>query len=70
MNIHKLFAERRNELGMSQGQMATHLNVTQGQVSRWEKDSKPGIQHLFSICHLLGISIEEVDQALEENNND
>ena len=51
----------RKEKGLTQGELATHFNVTHQSVSKWEKgDSLPDIQVLREIAKFYEITIEEI----------
>ena len=50
---------RRQELGLSQKELAKKLQVSQGLVSRWERgDANFTLQTLVKVCLTLGLSIQ------------
>lgn len=50
---------KRKENGMTQEDLADHLNVSRQAVSDWERDvKKPETQNLIDLAKLLGASID------------
>lgn len=61
-------AKYREQLGMTQTQLAATLGVTQTTVSRWESGAKPignAIILEYALRYLLGRKRAEIDRALE-----
>ena len=58
----------REENGMTQAELATHLGITQSAVAQWEMGiTKPAIDKLLKIAEYLGCTIEELlKQRLDE----
>lgn len=47
--------------GLSQGQIAIRLGITQSAVSQWEKDrTQPDPDQLIALVDLLGVSMDEL----------
>lgn len=67
MDVRKLGAfiqTRRKELGMTQGEVAARLNVTDKAISRWERGvGFPDIQLLEPLAEALQISVQELMQC-------
>lgn len=56
-----LIAQRRRELGLSQGELAQRLHVTDKAVSKWETGrGMPGIDSLEPLAKALGLSVSEI----------
>lgn len=61
INIGENIRRLRRERGITQGQLAEKLNITNAAVSKWERgDSFPDITMLFPIADYFGISIDEL----------
>lgn len=57
MNIKNV----REAAGMSQNDLATALNITQGAVSQWENgDSVPRADKLPALAKILGCTVDEL----------
>jgi transcriptional regulator with XRE-family HTH domain len=57
----ELIARRRKELGLSQGELAARLHVTDKAVSKWETGrGLPGIDSLEPLADELGLSVSEL----------
>ncbi len=57
----ELIARRRRVLGMSQGELAERLHVTDKAVSKWETGrGMPGIDSLEPLAETLGLSVSEL----------
>lgn len=57
----KLIAQRRNERGLSQAELALRLHVTDKAVSRWETGrGMPALDTLEPLAKELGISVSEL----------
>ncbi|SDA43824.1 Helix-turn-helix [Lachnospiraceae bacterium G11] len=48
----------RQRMGMTQKQLAKHLNVEPGTVSKWEVGKNLPLDHLESLANLFGVSID------------
>ena len=56
-----IFAEKRRELGLSQGDIAKRLHVTTQAVSKWERGkSMPDMALLGDLAELFGITVDEL----------
>ena len=56
-----LIAQRRRELGLSQGELAQRIHVTDKAVSKWETGrGMPGIDSLEPLAEALGLSVSEI----------
>ena len=54
-------AEARNQVGLSQKQVAEHLNISDSAVCQWEKgQTKPKIAHIKILASLYGVTIDEL----------
>ena len=64
MNDYKFgnfLCELREKNGMKQADLANKLGVTPAAVSKWENgSSKPRVEMLFQVVHLLGVRVEEL----------
>lgn len=57
----ELIARRRREQGLSQGELAERLHVTDKAVSKWETGrGMPGIDSLEPLAEALGLSVSEL----------
>ena len=75
--IGKLIAKRRKEKGMTQGELAERLSVSNKTISKWETGAGlPDISILVDLASVLDISVDdllrgkenEVQSALYEKN--
>lgn len=65
MDDSRTIKERRIAIGMSQGDLADAMGVTQGAVAQWESGlTKPRINTLAKIAEVLGCT---VDDLLKDN---
>lgn len=54
-------AQLRKDRGMTQKDLAEHMNVTDKAVSKWERDlSCPDINSIPRLAEALGVSVEEL----------
>lgn len=53
--------------GVTQQQMAEHLGITQGAVSRWFRGSIPSADLLYKAAKILGVSMESFFEQHQEN---
>lgn len=57
----ELIARSRKEQGLSQGELAERLHVTDKAVSKWETGrGMPGIDSLEPLAEALGLSVSEL----------
>ena len=66
------FAERlkayRNHISMTQGELASKMNVTQKTVSAWEVGrSEPTMGDVIKLCHILDCPIEDLTDTRSRN---
>ena len=55
--IYKL----RTKQGLSQGDLAEHLNVSRQSISKWETGgSTPDLDKLINISQLFGVTLDEL----------
>lgn len=74
LQFSKNLTKYRKSCGMTQGQLASKLNVTPQAVSKWENGSLPDSEFLSKISSILGVSIdvlfgikqEQPEQNLEQ----
>ena len=58
----------RKEKGISQSQLATKMNVTQGAVSQWENGQvKPRADTLIKLAAILGCTVDELLKGEEKD---
>lgn len=58
----------RKEKGISQSQLATKMNVTQGAVSQWENGQvKPRAGTLIKLAAVLGCTVDELLKGEEKD---
>ena len=68
MKIGEKIAELRIAAGMSQEELAEHIDVSRQSVSKWEMDQAlPQIDKVLQLCELFGISTDELltDRGIE-----
>ena len=56
--FHSILANRRRELGLTQEQLASRLNVSPQAVSKWEKASYPDAELLPRLAAALNLSLD------------
>lgn len=66
LQFSKNLTKYRKSCGMTQGQLATKLNVTPQAVSKWENGSLPDSELLLKISGILGVSIDVLFGIKEE----
>ena len=67
--IGQFIAEMRKEQGLTQRELAEKLNVSDKVVSKWETGkSLPDVETMPKISKVLGISISELYECVEEAN--
>ena len=65
-----MIASLRKEKNMTQLELANLMNVTDKAVSKWERDlSCPDINSLAKLAESLGVSVEELMQCKNNENN-
>jgi transcriptional regulator with XRE-family HTH domain len=58
----------RKKAGVTQGELAEKLGVTQGAVSQWENgDTKPSVELLPKLASVLGCTIDDLFRKDEAN---
>ena len=66
INIGRVLIKNRHKRGITQDELANHLGVSKGAVSKWETgDSDPSTSNLFALAKLYGISAEELLKEVE-----
>ncbi len=61
MNYGVFFKNARKECGLTQSQVAEHLNIRQSNVSDWENDiSRPEYEKLVELAKLYQVSIYDL----------
>lgn len=61
MNVGKKIKKKREDLDLTQVDLAEKLHVSQSQVSRWEKNtSNPDSKEIKGLSKILGLSIAEL----------
>lgn len=64
----QIITQYRKERGMTQKELAEHMNVTDKAVSKWERDlSCPDIHSVPKLAEVLGVSVEELMQSSAPN---
>ena len=62
----QIITQYRKDRGMTQKELAEHMNVTDKAVSKWERDlSCPDIHSVPKLAEVLGVSVEELMQSTE-----
>ncbi len=68
MTIGKRMKQKRNEMGLSQEQLADKLLVSRAAVAKWENDGGvPDIENLKKLSEVLGMSIDEIVGNVVQN---
>lgn len=60
MDRGKFLYDRREEKGLSVGELAKMLNVSEWTVERWEDGELPDSEHLLRLASILGVSVEDI----------
>jgi transcriptional regulator with XRE-family HTH domain len=59
VEIGRKIRDKRKEIGMTQGDLAKMLFISEQSVSKWERGvSVPEISNLKKISHILGVSVD------------
>ena len=62
----QIITQYRKERGMTQKELAEHMNVTDKAVSKWERDlSCPDIHSVPKLAEALGVSVDELMQSTQ-----
>ena len=65
--LQNLIKKLRSERSLTQGMLASKLNVPQSFISKYESGERHlSFVELFTICKALGLSITEFSQLYEE----
>lgn len=64
--MQNYFRTRREQLGMSQFELAVAVGVTSGAVSGWERGQIPGIDLVKSLAMAFGVSDQEIMNEMLE----
>lgn len=65
MKIRPLLTEILTERKMTQSQLAELAGVTQASISRFSRNDRFEIAHLFAISRALGVSIEDLFEVID-----
>lgn len=68
--LGEIISSLRKEKGMTQSELADKMNVTDKDVSKWERNiSCPDVNSIPKLAKVLGVSVEELlnAQAKQEN---
>lgn len=66
--LHERLKLMRKKKGLTQEELATHLNVTRQTISKWEKGySLPDAEMLIKIAHALNVSVDELLDTTSDN---
>lgn len=61
MNLGRILIENRHKRGITQEELATHIGVSKGAVSKWETNSSlPDISLLPQLASYFDITIDEL----------
>ena len=61
INIGRVLIKNRHKRGITQDELATHLGVSKGAVSKWETGvTLPDISLLVPLCRVLGLTVQEL----------
>jgi len=67
--IGKYIRLLRNEQGLTQGELAAHLNVSDKTVSKWESGKGlPEIETLLNLADFFNITVDDLLRAKQESN--
>ena len=59
MNISGILKELRTEKGLTQGELASNLGITQDSISLWEKGKRlPDTQYIVRLSDFFGVSTD------------
>ena len=62
----QIITQYRKERGMTQKELAEHMNVTDKAVSKWERDlSCPDIHSVPKLAEALGVSVDDLMQSTQ-----
>ncbi len=62
----QIITQYRKERGMTQKELAEHMNVTDKAVSKWERDlSCPDIHSVPKLAETLGVSVDDLMQSTQ-----
>ena len=62
----QIITQYRKERGMTQKELAEHMNVTDKAVSKWERDlSCPDIHSVPKLAEALGVSVDDLVQSTQ-----
>lgn len=65
--VGKLLAQRREQIGIKQGELAAALGMSQSAYSRWESgESVLNLAQLRNVCAQLGVAPAQVLQAADQ----
>ena len=60
INIGRVLIKNRHKRGITQDELANHLGVSKGAVSKWETGiCLPDVSVYMALCEILGISLNE-----------
>ncbi len=65
--IAGFITSKRKQLGMTQAEIASRLNVSFQAVSKWENGTLPNVEILVELAGLLHTSVDEILQGREKN---
>ena len=61
MTMGEIILNKRKELGMTQSELASKLNVTDKAVSKWERNAScPDIGTIPKLAEILGLDVNEL----------
>jgi len=63
-NIGRILGQLRQDLGLSQAELARRLGITRASVHKWERgDALPTLHHLQEIARIMGVSISSIIES-------
>ena len=61
MNLGERIYELRNQMNLSQGDLADRLDVSRQSISKWENNmAVPDLDKLIKLCDVFEISLDEL----------
>lgn len=71
INIGRVLIKNRHKRGITQDELANHLGVSKGAVSKWETgESLPDIEKCKLLAEVLDVSLDDLVNYDRENSND
>lgn len=66
MNLGRILIENRHKRGITQDELAAHIGVSKGAVSKWETgQSYPDFQRLVLLSDYFGLTLDELVKDID-----